>query len=230
MKRGAVAVAALLLCGATHAVTIVGDAFTVEPFCRPGFCGFDYGPGEPKAVYLPFTDRGWGAQVTTPTPTYHDSIGWTGFAEFAVAGQTSAGSATLTFEQRGGLSDAPFSIHLGAYRQTEKAVERGALVPNGPQEGFFPGFAPPMTFDLGRFSPVEGGRYSYDVTDAFNAALGDGWLGFYLIADAAEVGKVYGATFDAFQVTTAPIPEPGTWALMLVGVAGVLARRRRATR
>lgn len=72
----------------------------------------------------------------------------------------------------------------------------------------------------GAGGPLSGGIFDYDIGE-------DGRLSLTITNPGA--GRLYGTLFAGTQTNVvAAIPEPGTWALMLLGVGGVAAASRRA--
>lgn len=97
-------------------------------------------------------------------------------------------------------------------------------------------FAVPVTigqsFDWGVFATLQAGASSYGASPARSTALADfsqtltygGSAGLYIGDDAMQGWTMQSASGIDWLAT--PVPEPGTWVLMLAGVAGLLARRR----
>ncbi|CAN7511251.1 PEP-CTERM sorting domain-containing protein [Rhizobacter sp. LjRoot28] len=71
----------------------------------------------------------------------------------------------------------------------------------------------------GAGGPLQGGIFDYDIGE-------DGRLSLTITNPGA--GRLYGTLFAGTQANVvAAIPEPGTWALMLLGVGGVATASRR---
>jgi hypothetical protein len=51
-------------------------------------------------------------------------------------------------------------------------------------------------------------------------------IGFF----TRESGTATAATFQVFQISPAPVPEPTTWAMMLIGFGAVGGAMRRASK
>jgi hypothetical protein len=76
------------------------------------------------------------------------------------------------------------------------------------------------TFAKGRSLSIEI-EYFLDYNSGTSAALGDGFGFTYDLATKPVVAAPTTVAFDFVASPTATIPEPSTWALMLVGFAGL---------
>ncbi len=155
-----------------------------------------------------------------------------GLSEYNLSGLSAASSAYVTFNtyKLGGLfagtNDTPFSgtINVVAYsgNNLEDISDYGAT----------------SLGTVGSFSTaglVLGSVFSFDITSIFNQAITNSQtsLGIRLQrASESSTNPSQAVTFEKFRLTsdnqsTTVTPEPGTYALLAVGLAGLVAVRRR---
>jgi hypothetical protein len=157
-----------------------------------------------------------------------------GFVQFNLAGQAAAEHATLSFDYLG-------FTHEGRHPSESVVIDRYRLgrdeTLNGPgrQRDPYPYYSPSVA-TVGTLSSLTAfpGRLTFDVTESFNSAVADadGYLRLRLIASAGPepVPRVANnlLRFTNFAIAVTPVPEPETYALMLVGLAAAgLVRLRK---
>lgn len=185
------------------------------------------------------------------TPSHADVV-YTSSASFLA--QVAAGSFTNDFN---GLSDpapgsAPFSggaFSYSAFAPSDIYLEGGFLGTSLPDDSLT------ITFDNGNVFAVGANFFAVDLSDEFQqvsltltlsngtsgiftpASLSDSYLG--IISDIAITSLIISgpgaslyASLDNLTVgmglVTGTVPEPGSWALLALGLAGFLVVRRRA--
>ncbi len=156
-----------------------------------------------------------------------------GLSEYNLAGLSNAPSAFVTFNvfKAGGLfdgaNDTPFTgtISIFAYQgnNAEDISDYQAM-----------SFASIGSFGVGPGVSV-GDVFSFDITDAFNFAIDEGFASLGIRLQAVPLNPNSQAwTFDTFRLTSdnqtsGAVPEPATWAMLILGFGaiGIAARRRK---
>ena len=207
MRKMMAGAALVLACGATYAqTTLNGLSFTVS-------ADTDYFSGH-------------GAYVTLASPTA--TAGMYGYAsqwlvarsEFDLTGQQAAGSVFLSFKLAG-TSRPPEQLGTSGFMPVRSYI--GDDLAQGSD------FAPTWTGDIGNAdfgSLAAGSLLSFDVTSLFNAAIARGDAAFGVGIDSKVIPNSF-AYYSDFALSVSAVPEPGTAALMLVGLGSVLALARR---
>ena len=176
---------------------------------------FDNPPEAGHFVWYGGGSTGIGLQVTGPAG---GQSGATGPSD--AFGQENVGSFSLVQCYASGRVQAttdPFLV----------GVDAGVLIPSGIGWGTFgyanyPGYPSPLPYDEETYLGVK-----------FDLGPGDqyGWIGVvFSSADYTLDAFAWGYETDVGVPIPAGAPEPGTLAVLAVGAAAVLARRRRAPR
>ena len=158
-----------------------------------------------------------------------------GLSEYNLAGLTSSPTAFVTFDvfKAGGLfagvNDTPFTGPITIYAYQGNNLEDIS-------DYQAPAFATIGSFNVSPGTTMVGSIFSIDITSAFNQAISNNWssLGIRLQANSLTASQAW--TFQDFRLTsnnqtTGGVPEPATWAMMIVGFGaiGTTLRRRKVT-
>lgn len=208
------AVSAFAIAGGANAAVVVGSIYGApDPGPRAGETYvIDFDAGLPTGVTL----TGDGAIVSGDLAGQYAAPAGDATPYLTVPSATSNGTATLTFADfLGSQNVTGFSFYWGsidAYNSLELLDRSGNVLRTiGGAD------IPPANGD--QALPVTNRRVTFDLTGADQAL---GGLRF--------TSTQYAFESDTFSFSTGAVPEPATWAMMILGFggAGVALRRRRA--
>lgn len=171
-----------------------------------------------------------------------------GMSEFDLTGMFHVSLATLTFRvmRQGsilypeGPNDAPFTgtILVDAYSGNNSLVGNGFDWETN-EDALFTDYEEAAIRAIGAFDVVGGADpypnvgdiYTFNITGLFNQAIGQDLVSLGIRLRQDRAGEDYGLSlawmFTNFQITLRQVPEPGTLALIGLGLIGIAFSRRK---